>query len=109
MMTASEICREYRLAKDKDKQIGIIADQCGISRDEIIKVLVDCGEMKTPKEKKKAADKQLSMPKRVGDILCQQMEELDAQISQLEKQLEPLQKEYAEIADFLKQFGAVGG
>lgn len=28
MMTDSEICREYRLAKDKDKQIGIIADQC---------------------------------------------------------------------------------
>lgn len=35
MMTDSEICREYRLAKDKDKQIGIIADQCGMSKDEI--------------------------------------------------------------------------
>ena len=46
-MTEGEICREYRLAKDKEKQIDIIADQnYGMDREGVIKILVKHGEMK---------------------------------------------------------------
>lgn len=76
-MTDGEICREYRLAKDKDKQIGIIADQCGMDKDEIIKVLVDCGEMEPLEDKRK----------------------------ELDKQMEQLRTEFDEIWTFLKWYG----
>lgn len=119
MMTDSEICREYRLAKDKDKQIGIIADQCGpgINRTEIIKVLVDCGEMAPPKPKKCAAkqnapDKMPELSNAVADALFARIDELDRQIKpiederkELDKRIEPLRREFNEIAAFLKECG----
>lgn len=110
MMTDSEICREYRLAKDKDKQIGIIADQCGMSKNEIKKVLVDCGEMAPPKPKKSAVkqnvpDKTPELSEAVADVLFQRIEELDILIKPLEQQLKLLQSEYTEIAAFLKGYG----
>lgn len=64
MMTDGEICREYRLAKDKDKQIGIIADQCGMDNDEIVKVLVDCGEMEPPRPRRKSRQYRILMLRR---------------------------------------------
>lgn len=121
MMTDSEICREYRLAKDKDKQIGIIADQCGMSKNEIKKVLVDCGEMEQPKPKKSAAkqnvpDKMPELSQAVADALFARIDELDRQIKpiederkELDKQIEPLRREFDEIAAFLKGCGKVVG
>lgn len=56
-MTNQEICKEFREAKNKKLQIGILADQNLCSKDEIIKTLMKSGEdlscMK-PKEKKAA-------------------------------------------------------
>ena len=40
MMTDRDICREYREAKDKKKQIDIIADQLpGMDRDDVDSLL----------------------------------------------------------------------
>lgn len=110
MMTDSEICREYRLAKDKDKQIGIIADQCGtgINRDEIIKVLVDCGEMAPTAEKPTKKAPKLSrivVPDVVAEALYQRIEELDKLIKPLEDELKPLRSEFEQISGFLKKCG----
>ena len=45
MMTDRDICRNYREANDKKKQIDIIADQLpGMSRDNVIKVLAESEE-----------------------------------------------------------------
>lgn len=105
MMTDGEICREYRLAKDKDKQIEIIADQCGMARDEIVKVLVDCGEMEQPVPKPKKVSKQskVVVPEAVAEVLCQRIEELDQRIKPLEDQLRPLKNEFEQISEFLKK------
>lgn len=109
MMTVGEICREYRLAKDKDKQIGIIADQCDVNESEIIKVLVDCGEMKQPVEKPKpmrvSKKSKVVVPEAVAEVLCQRIEELDKLIKPLEDQLRPLREEYKQIAGFLQGCG----
>ena len=40
MDTPNEICRSYRLAKNKTKQIQIMAELNGVSKEEIIKTLV---------------------------------------------------------------------
>lgn len=112
MMTDTEICREYRMAKDKDKQIEIIADQCGLRKDEIIKVLVDCGEMKAPAEKSKGKTKAAKkseepvVPAIVLDIIYHRMDELNEKIKPLEDELKPLKAEYEQIAAFLKGCGA---
>ena len=104
MLTDGEICREYRLAKDKDKQIKIIADQCSMERSEIVAVLVDCGEMEPPAEKPKKVPKQskIVVPDAVAEILFLRMDELDKFIKPLEDELKPLREEYEQIAGFLK-------
>lgn len=38
-MTNEEICRDYRMAKNRVKQIGILADLTGKPRKEIIRIL----------------------------------------------------------------------
>lgn len=43
MDTPNEICRAYRLAKDRTKQIQIMAELNGVSKEEIIKTLVRGG------------------------------------------------------------------
>lgn len=43
-MTNEEICRDYRLAKQKVKQIGILADLNECTRKEIVEILKASGE-----------------------------------------------------------------
>ena len=108
MMTPTEICREYRMAKDKKEQIKILADENCTTKEEIIKVLVDCGEMDglpiaspKPKTEKKSEVKPFVVPDAVKEALCNRIDELDKMIKPLEDQLKPLKREYEEIADFL--------
>lgn len=107
MMTPTEICREYRMAKDKKEQIKILADENCTTKEEIIKVLVDCGEMEIPsvspkpKAEKKSEVKPLSVPDSVKEVLCNRIDELDKLIKPLEVQLKSLKHEYEEIANFL--------
>lgn len=44
IMSAAEICAEYRQAKSPLKQIGILADENGCTRAEIVAILQDGGE-----------------------------------------------------------------
>ena len=44
LMTCGEICRNYRWAKDKPKQIEILADMNRSTKEEIKKILKDGGE-----------------------------------------------------------------
>lgn len=109
MMTDSEICREYRMAKDKEKQIGIIADQCGtnVARDKIIKILVDCGEMQASAEKPKPVktaqqSSSIVIPKMVVKVLWRRLDELDELMKPLEDQHKAWKKEYETIVAFLR-------
>lgn len=121
MMTDGDICREYREAKDKEKQIDIIADQLnGMTREDVIKVLVDCGEMEPPAEKPKRQPSKKpgavpEMPEPVKDALFARMDEIDREIKPLEDQrkeldqkMEPLSREFNEILAFLRGYGLNG-
>lgn len=100
-MTEGEICREYRLAKDKEKQIGIMADQIsGMDREGVIKILVKHGEMKAPQK-----PVSVIVPKAVSTILLARVDELEKQMAPLEKQIAPLAKEHEEIIAFLRICG----
>ena len=94
-MTNSEICRTYRLAKNRDEQIQILADRNCTSRAEIIGILINGGEnVRIPlpasgRRKKDMTDKQYYK------ALVKRMDTLDAEISKREK-------EYLAIAAVLK-------
>lgn len=42
-MSSEEICKEYRAAKNKKQQIGILADQNLCGKSDIIKILIEAG------------------------------------------------------------------
>lgn len=48
MMSAEEICREYRLSKHKAKAITILADMNVTTREDIIRILKENGETVAP-------------------------------------------------------------
>lgn len=115
-MSVDEICRNYRQAKDKKEQINILADLNCTSKEEIIKVLVDCGEMYPPESKpKKTAKKQdVELPKLsepVVHALFARIDEIDKLIkpledqrSEIDKQMKPLRDEYIAISVFLNEY-----
>lgn len=101
-MTANEICMEYRLAKNKSEQIKILADENCTSREEIIKVLQDCGEnVETARTQTK---KKIRIAAAVVNVLYARIDELDVQIKEHEHMVKNLSEEYSEIASFLKSY-----
>ncbi len=62
-MTEAEVCREYRQAKDKQAQIGILAELNLCTQDEIRALLVRNGFLKDLPEKKPAARRNQSRKK----------------------------------------------
>lgn len=98
-----------------------MADLNCTNKDEIIKVLVDCGEMEPPKSKpKKNTKKQTGeLPKLtepVAQALFARIDELDNLIKPLEDQrdrindkIKPLRDEYLAISEFLMGYGVKGG
>ena len=125
MMTDRDICREYREAKDKKKQIDIIVDQLpGMDRDDVIKVLVDCGEGTQIGIQRLSWGIQCidailltvqEMPEPVKDALFARMDAIDREIKPLEDQrkeldqkMEPLSREFNEILTFLRGYGLKG-
>lgn len=80
-------------------------------------MLVDCGEMAPPKPKRRIAkqnapDKMPELSKAVAEALFARIDELDRQIKQIEderkeldKKIEPLRREFNEIAAFLQGCG----
>lgn len=81
IMTDEEICREYRLAKNKANQVTVLADQNQCDRKEILSIVEEGGETvdkrlwgrKKPKEeapaKEDGADVPAPAPKKTGVTL----------------------------------------
>lgn len=79
MDTQDEICRSYRMAKDRTKQIQIMAELNGVSREEIIKTLVRGGEIPSEETEQNTGSKAKTvseavvmpcMPRAVRDAHC---------------------------------------
>lgn len=111
MDTQDEICRSYRMAKDRTKQIQIMAELNGVSREEIIKTLVRGGEIPGDETEQNTGSKAKviseavvmpCMPRAVRDALFKRIDELELQIKPLERQMETLCGEYDQILGFLK-------
>ncbi len=97
MDTQDEICRSYRMAKDRTKQIQIMAELNGVSREEIIKTLVRGGEIPGDETEQNTGSKAKviseavvmpCMPRAVRDALFKRIDELEQQIKPLERQME---------------------
>lgn len=91
MMSAGEICRDFRLAKDRKKQISILSQMNLTSAECIALILFEHGEIQKTPEK--------AMLVKVLDVL-------EKCISGTEKKLDALYMRYHSIAGFLKQESA---
>ena len=78
-MTEKEICCMYRRAKNQNAQLQILAELNGVSRTEIIRILVKNGE---------------KLPSRAINQLYRRLDTLNDRIAEMEK-------EYKEIAQAL--------
>ena len=98
-MNSEQICREYREAKNKKQQIGILADQ---NLCEIIKILIEAGEdmscmePKKGKEKSKEAPKE-PLPEAVLGVLYARLDLIDQEMAAKEE-------EYKQIVNFIKNY-----
>lgn len=97
-MTNGEICREYRLAKNKTEQIQILADLNQMDKQSIISILLS-GEEKVrfiPSSVGRKTTKELT-----GDkyklLLYKRLDVLDSKIAKAEK-------EYRQIIEALRVF-----
>lgn len=98
-MDQSEIVRSYREAKNKEKQIQILADLNGSSPEQIRQILIAAGE---PAEKKRPKSKEIRqmvvkpMPDCVKKAITERMirltEEIDRATAEL-KELDTYMKE----------------
>lgn len=105
-MSEHEICVDYKNARFKKQQIGILADQNLCSREEIEQILEKNGCV-IPKKKPKAKEpeteeeeKEKDMPDAVYKALWDRLGALDELISRANK-------EYREIAQFLGMKGDI--
>ena len=126
-MTEEEIWRSYRLAKDPKKQIGILADINGASKEEIKQIIERCKDMQNVEQKsglisksefdqlaenepeKIEAENQLPkaddgsrIPHVVFDCLKQRVDALEMYAKAAEADIRAYRKQQAEIEAFLK-------
>lgn len=107
-MTKSEIARSYRESKNRNAQIGILAEMNLCSIEEIREVLVETGEIKakgkkaTPvvREKEKTVMGK-KVPESILNFAYDKLDTIEKEIKDLEKLLKEKESEYKEIADFL--------
>ncbi len=120
-MTEGEIARNYRRAKDKDRQGGILADLNCTSREDITRILVRAGIPISPKKRRKrkrsgkgkeadTEDKKGSstIPQALPEIMGissasipdrdEYTEELFRKLDVLDEEIARLEKEYRETA-----------
>lgn len=100
-MNSEQICREYREAKNKKQQIGILADQNLCGKSEIIKILIEAGEDMScmepkKKEKPKEAPKE-PLPEVVLGVLYARLDLIDQEMAAKEE-------EYKQIVNFIKNY-----
>lgn len=102
-MDKGEICRDYNAAKDKKRQIQILAELNACSKEEIMKILQEggCifqGELKKTNKTVGPVEKEIKakeLPQAIKQALFNRLDDI-------EKEIEAKEKEYKEIADFLK-------
>lgn len=94
-MSEADICREYREAKRKGIQVGILADLNVCSREEILRILILNGMNVTP------AGRPNSKNDKVMDLMCTMLDEQEDQIRAAEKR-------YLQIVESIKQYGKGG-
>lgn len=87
-MSAEEICRDFRLAKDRKKQISILSQMNLTSTECIALILFEYGEIQKTPEKV---------------MLVKVLDVLKKCITGTEKKLEELYMRYDSISDFLKE------
>lgn len=94
-MSVAEIRRVYSQAKNKKKQVDILADLNGCSLKEILDIV------HTKQEKESESPKEEWSPTPEQKVLIDRLEELDGMIGKLEK-------EYQEVTRKLCEGGAYG-
>ena len=105
-MTSTEICKEFREAKNQKLQIRILADQNLCSKDEIIKTLMESGEdlscMKPKKKQQENEEIKVKEPKSLPDLV---LEALYEKMEQIDKQIMEKENEYRQIVTFIQNYG----
>ncbi len=125
-MTEAEMARAYRLAKYKNKQVGIMADINGISREDVLCILIRSGETILPRRSRKSNQAEKGMEAEEGKredrgaarsmmpagggvsnaIIPDQsgcMEELFRKLDALDEMIARLEKEYRRTAEKLSE------
>lgn len=101
-MSSEEICKEYREAKNKKRQITILADQNLCKRADIIKILIEAGEdmgcMKPKEDENKQEHQASTIPQAILDALYEKLDAIDQEITAKER-------EYKQIVAFLQNCG----
>ncbi len=97
-MTEHEICREYRAAKYKNQQVGILAQLNSLEEGQVVEILLHGGEKVRyfPFPRGKRIRRELS-DKEYCCILSKRLEELDQKLAEMEK-------EYRLIAKIMKHY-----
>ena len=84
-MSVEEIKRNYNEAKNKNRQIGILADLNCCSKEEIEKIVAVENSIEQKKDSAPIVKKELSVNDAVNKLYVR-MEELDSKIKTLEKE-----------------------
>ena len=107
-MSEKEIIKSFEEAKDRNKQIRVLADLNGCPRDQIVEILSAAGVYKKP-GKKPAKKEEIFVSKNVGRLLTENLDNIEDSIRGMEQELYKMQEairirkqEYEEYIVFLK-------
>ena len=109
LMTKQEICRSYLLAISKPKQIRILAELNGTSREQIEKILTDGGYYVTNRKEEKPKKPPTKHKVKSTRMLYDRLDELDTLIRNLDKQKAEYERQYTLISDYLQKGGSYAG
>lgn len=108
-MTEQEICKEYREAKDPNRQLTILAQLNACGAGDIVAILEKNGEplrkrlyQKNTKPKKEA--KADEIPSGVLTAVRDRMEWLNLKIVEYHTELDEIEKEFKQLEQFLKKY-----
>ena len=107
-MDRGQVVREYKQAKNKRMQIGILAELNNCYKEEIVKILVEEGILEKPvkKTKKKEEVTEVAAVKEKKIIIPPSIMVLvESRMSEVEEKIKILEAEYTELADFIKRGG----
>lgn len=97
-MTEHEICREYRAAKYKNKQVEILAELNGLELEQIVDILLRGGEQVRylPSPRGNRVERGMTDGEYCA-LLSKKLEELEGKLAKLEK-------EYRLVAKIMKHY-----